>query len=481
MNTRSQPLLRQLTLTTLTVALGTAVVVHAQSPAAPNAAAQPSAAKVAAAAASAAAIKDVVLDTPSAPAAASTAGRLVATPRLAQTPAAAPPIYTSPLHDAAAASALADLGLQALRQQSRDQGQANFNAAVSPLSIAVALGLVHAGAAGQTQRDLSTVLSSAAAGGQGFGKRLPSLLSRLGAADQPVFTMANRLWLRRDVAPQVPAPYLATVRARFGADAVSIAFDQGDSARLAINAWTADHTRKRITELLPAGSITAATKLVATNAIHFKSPWAQPFDAAATKALPFQVPGGSKPVPTMVDERLVRHGTVDELSVLELPFANRAYALMIAMPPGKHTMDGLEQDLAGLDMAAWSSQLKESVCQLQLPRFHIDAPAISLKAMLQGIGVQQAFTDRAELQPLLGAAAVGVGLEDVFHRATVTIDEAGGEAAAATAVTAQAKSFAMPAPTCAVDRPFVFAIVHKPTGTPLFVGKVVDPGTRAKE
>ena len=428
--------------------------------------------------------KDVVLD--SAPAASPAAapadgGRLVPTPG---TPAAAvrpAAVYTSPVHDAAIAGALGDLGLQALRQLSTSHGQANFNAAVSPLSLATALGLVHAGSSGETQRELAALLSPAAGGGQGFSARLPSVLARMTGGDQPVFTMANRLWLRSDVAPQVPATYLSTVRNRFAADAVSLALDQGDAARQAINAWTAQQTQQRITDLLPPGSITASTKAVVTNAIHFKSPWASPFDPGATRALAFQVPGGAKAVPTMVDERPVRHGTVDGLSVFELPFADKAYALMIAMPPGKHTMDGLEQDLAGLDMAAWSSQLKESVCQLQLPKFHLDAPVISLKGTLQAMGARRAFTDQAELQPLLGKAAVGVGLEDVFHRATVTIDEAGGEAAAATAATAQAKSFTPPAPRCAVDRPFIFAIVHKPTGTPLFVGKVVDPSALAKE
>ena len=409
-------------------------------------------------------------------------GRLVATPSGAASVPAAAAIFTTPMHDAAAAGALADLGLHLLRSESLDSGGAEVNAVVSPLSLAAALGLLHAGASGDTQRELAALLAPSPAGNQGFARRLPSLLSRLAPADAAAspFVMASRVWLRHDVAPTVPAPYLASVRGLYGADAVSISFDDGERARALINDWTALHTRKRITDLLPAGSVRPSTKAVLTNAVHFKSRWDKPVDAALTQPLPFATAKGPREVPTMVDERPVRRGTVDGASVVELPFAGRQYTLMLAMPSGQQTLDNLQKNLAGLDMAAWSARLEESNCELHLPKFAIPAEARSLKAALLGLGVRRAFTDTAELQPLLGSGAAGTGIDDVIQSASVTIDESGGEAAAATAVTVQAKSLALPAPLCAVDRPFVFAIMHKPTGTPLFVGKVADPSVGAK-
>ena len=432
--------------------------------------------------------KDVVVDaaSPAAPpqggSAGAVGGRLVPTPGPAPRPSGPAGIFTTPTHDAATAASLADLGLALLQQQSRASGKAQVNAVVSPLSAASALGMVHAGAGGETGRELATLLSSSAAGQQGFAARLPSVLQRLAAkpgADSP-FVMANRVWIRKDVASAVPAPYAATVKARYNAEAAVLSFDNGEAARKAINGWTSDQTRKRIPELLPAGSITPTTKVVVTNAIHFKSKWAQPFDPKATESKPFHAASGTKLVPTMVDERAVLQGTVDNLSVMELPFANSTYALMIAMAPKGHTLDALEKDLAGIDMAAWSGQLKASTCRLELPRFAIDAKAGSLKSALQALGVRTLFTDQADLAPLLGKAAAGTQVDDVYHSATIVIDETGGEAAAATAATIQAKSFQLPPPACAVDRPFVFAVVHKGTGAPLFVGKVADPSLPGK-
>jgi serpin B len=61
------------------------------------------------------------------------------------------------------------------------------------------------------------------------------------------------------------------------------------------------------------------------------------------------------------------------------------------------------------------------------------------------------------------------------HKANITVDEDGTEAAAVTAVESQATSAGPRSVTLRADRPFAFAIVHKPTGAPLFIGQVADP------
>ena len=64
----------------------------------------------------------------------------------------------------------------------------------------------------------------------------------------------------------------------------------------------------------------------------------------------------------------------------------------------------------------------------------------------------------------------------VFHQTFVRVDEKGTEAAAATAVVMPRDGSAAPKVTQVnVDRPFLFAIRHAPTGAVLFVGQVTDP------
>jgi serpin B len=68
----------------------------------------------------------------------------------------------------------------------------------------------------------------------------------------------------------------------------------------------------------------------------------------------------------------------------------------------------------------------------------------------------------------------------VFHQTWLKLDENGTEAAAATAVAMRAGASARQEPPpppieVRVDRPFVFAIQHVPSGTCLFLGRLTDP------
>ncbi len=67
---------------------------------------------------------------------------------------------------------------------------------------------------------------------------------------------------------------------------------------------------------------------------------------------------------------------------------------------------------------------------------------------------------------------------DVVHKAYVSADESGTEAAAASAVIMMAG--AMPGEnvkpiTMTIDRPFIFLIRDIPTGAILFMGRVMNP------
>jgi serpin B len=66
-------------------------------------------------------------------------------------------------------------------------------------------------------------------------------------------------------------------------------------------------------------------------------------------------------------------------------------------------------------------------------------------------------------------------ISDVFHKAFVAVDEAGTEAAAATAVVIAKLALPMFDVELNIDRPFIFAIRDLEMGIVLFVGRVVNP------
>lgn len=422
----------------------------------------------------AAAVKDVVLDAP-APGPAP-----VPVPPVTTSVGQAPSAGLEHRHRATAA-AVADLGLALLRAQSAATGQARSNAVVSPVSLASAMGLLHAGSAGASADEIAGLLGAAPARGTVFSRDYPALLARLNSSG-PALASANRVWVDALLAPGVPASYLAAVKGRYQSDAAAASFAQPEAALKSINQWAAEHTGQRIQELLPGGAITAATQVVLTNAVHFRSAWEQPFNPEATVGRPFgndPASPAAHPVPTMVRSMNVRRGVVDNAEVMEVPFANGVFALTVAMPPKGHTLNAFETDLSGQDIAiGWSQQLHHERCRVELPRFVIHPKSISLKEVLRSLGVQTVFSSRADLSPLLGSKAREVELDNVYQSAGIKVDETGSEAVAATAAVASLKSITLEPRVCAVNRPFVFVITHVATGTPVFVGKVADPASR---
>ena len=356
------------------------------------------------------------------------------------------------------------------------------NAVVSPVATAVALGLVQAGASGLAEQEIEALFGPRPQGGRALRQGLPALLRQMqgepGTASP--LALAARMWV--DGQASVPKPYVQRLASRWQADAQRVSFAQSEAARALINSWTAERTAGRIQDLLPAGSISSATQMALTSAVHFRSPWEKPFDAAQTVARPFKTAAGaSKAVPTMVDERAVMQTRVDGHLVMEIPFAplggQPGFALLVAVPDEGAAAPARPALTSGAQLARWRSALAPIKCELSLPRFAVAPVSGSLKSALQGLGVKTVFTDRADLRPMLGRGAHQMHLDDVHQAAGITVDEQGGEAVAAAAATVRSKSFALPVPTCAVDRAFMFALVHQNSGAPLFVGRVGDPSS----
>ena len=372
------------------------------------------------------------------------------------------------------AAALADLARSLLRESGP------VNAVVSPLAAAVALGLVQSGASGAAEHEIEALFGPGPLGARATRHTLPALLRQVqgqagASSSSPSLSFAARMWVDTGAAPGVPQAYAKRLASRWQADAVQVSFAQSEATREQINHWTAQHTAGRIPNLLPAGSVNSATRMALTAAVHFRSAWEKPFDAALTVARPFQTAGGeSKPVPTMVDERGVLQARLDGQLVMEIPFApaGGAFALLVVVPEEGTTA---AVSFTGAQLARWRAALTPVKCELALPKFSILPRSGSLKTALQAIGVKTVFTEAADLRPMLGRSADPAHLDDVHHAAGITIDEQGGVAVAAVAATVRAKSLALPLPSCAVDRAFSFAIVHQPSGMPVFVGRLADP------
>lgn len=354
---------------------------------------------------------------------------------------------------------------------------ADQNLALSPFSIAVALAMTANGAAGATLSQMLDVLhiDSLASYNGGMASLTRSLEALAGPVDLPDGTkgeiaLVSADQLFGDASEQFGRPFLTVLAKEYGAGMRTVDFAHDvEAARALVNAWTADRTHDRIPTILPPGSVDPTTRLVLVNALYFKAPWADVFEKAATTRQAFHRADGSR-----VDVAMM-HGSPQgatylagpRLRAARLPYAGDTLAMTVALPDPGHEHEALDALMGGL-----LTSPGEPGVALSMPRWSYRTPS-DLRQVLIDLGMGLAFSDRADFTPM--APHDQLQIHDVLHQAFVAVDEAGTEAAAATAVVMDEASGMVTPHTLVLDRPFLFVVHDRVHGTPLFVGRVADP------
>ncbi len=356
------------------------------------------------------------------------------------------------------------------------------NAIVSPASVWEALAMTHAGARGETAGEMAHVLGMPD-DRDAIATAAESLRTLFAEAkgEKVVLDTANRIWVQKE--KPLEDEFIALLADRYAAGAGIVDFvGAAEAARAEINAWVGDHTARKIPELLTAGAITPLTRLVLTNAVYLKAPWATPFEKDATRPQPFH-PAGAGPfdVPFMHRSGRLVAAKVGAgptaATVCEIPYAGDRLAMLVIVPDA---IEGLDAVLAGLDgasLSGWrSGPLEPRPVTLALPKWTARKP-LSLNDALVTLGMQQAFAPgTADFSGIDGTRDLFVSA--VVHEGFVEVAEEGTEAAAATGVAVGVRS-ALPRPEepldVRADRPFAWAVVERGTDAILFAGTVTDP------
>ena len=358
------------------------------------------------------------------------------------------------------------------------------NLALSPISISSALTMTWAGARGETAEQMQKVLHVAGEPGQAMdvsGK----LLASFGTADSKVILrVANRLFGEKTYTFE--KSYLDSTDKTFGAGLEAVDFlKDAEKSRETINAWVEKKTEKRITDLIPSGSLDQDTRLVLVNAIYFLADWQHPFDKARTQPDDFIVSSSNKVRAQMMHhEASYNFAEVDGAKLLELPYQGGEMSMLVALPNEADGIAKLEKVLSADKLAEWSKAMKSERVKVSLPKFEVNpSKATKLDDALKKLGMKLAFDRKgADFTGMAKPPSPGEQLvvSHVFHKAFVKVDEKGTEAAAASAVSMSAKGAAPPAAAkeLKVDHPFVYLIRDNKTGLVLFMGRVADPTVR---
>jgi serpin B len=346
------------------------------------------------------------------------------------------------------------------------------NLFISPLSIAMALGMTYNGAGGETQAAMQQALELEGMSIQQINEAYRDLIDLLFELDPLVqFDLANSIWYRHDITFE--QAFFDINRAYF--DATVEALDFGlPSAANTINAWVRENTGDKIEEIV-ASPIPSHVVMYLINAIYFKGTWTYQFDKDLTQDAPFTLLTGNERTVEMMshaEEADLAYVTTDSFDAIDLPYGGQAFTMTVLLPREGIDVDAVVDELDSGSWNSWMSGLAETSAKVSMPKFTLEYE-IELNDVLSALGMEMAFTPGAanfsKMRP-----ANDLYISKVMHKTFVDVYEEGTEAAAATSVEIGL--------TCAcgpfefrVDRPYLFAIREKYSGTIIFMGKIVDP------
>lgn len=250
-----------------------------------------------------------------------------------------------------------------------------------------------------------------------------------------------------------------------------------EEAREQINDWVKVRTHDKIPSLL-GEPLDRDTLVFLVNAIHFKARWQYPFEAENTYAGNFHVSAEEtvKCDMMMLTERTreLRIGNSDHLDcrMIELPYVGD-FAMLILSPFVAGNLENVEKKLSSKLLREELPRLEKGFGmdpEIYLPRFKIEYE-VELEDTLKAFGIESIFDQqRANLKGMINGDNISVS--KVIHKAVVEVNEEGTEAAAVTGI---GITFMSMPPQYRLDHPFLFVIFHRPTSTPVFVGRMSRP------
>jgi serine protease inhibitor len=308
---------------------------------------------------------------------------------------------------------------------------------LSPYGLQRALEVVRSGATGRTRDALDGVLGEA---------ETPALELEDPAV---ILELATAAWLADGYAPG-PALTLETGP-----------LDVGH-----VNAWASERTHGMIRHVVD--SFERDEVLAITDAVYLDAAWTKPFDPARTAPKRFADVGD---VPMMCATGEFGYAEGGDLRAVELPYGETLALSFIAV------LADAGEPAAG----AWRElEFRRRPGTVELPRFSAETDA-ELTEPLKALGLSPVFEPGGDLENLFTGPGEKA-LSRVKQRARTDVDERGTRAAAVTVVTAMRVSARLDPPPpfhLIFDRPFLWAVEHRATGTPLFVGRVRQPRRRS--
>ena len=351
------------------------------------------------------------------------------------------------------------------------------NIFISPLSVSLALGMTYNGSRNETAEAMKATLHLDGLSTEDINKAYRSLIDLLTGMDNSVkFNIANSIWYRNGF--KVYDDFITINRKFFDAEVRELVFN--DEAVSIINLWVDEKTQHKIPKIIepPIGHDVV---MFLINAIYYKADWKYQFEADKTREEPFYLDGSTDTTCQMMTFEGASEFNFyydDNISAVELPYGEGNFNMLAILP---HDNNSVNNIVSSIDNTYWKDILNsmgKTEMYLFLPKFKMSL-GYQLKNILSAMGMSIAFVPKqADFSGIADPIIEGpLWIDKVIHKTFIDVNEEGTEAAAVTAVVVvRTTSVGGDQPlVLRFNRPFIFVIYEKHTGSIMFMGKIMKP------
>lgn len=341
------------------------------------------------------------------------------------------------------------------------------NVFISPFSISCAMAMTYPGARGKTAEEMKTAMRFLS-DLKTQNNEYSYLLRELAEADSALI-INNTVWTHNGMIYE--PEFMDIMTSYFGSNFKQVNFADSEKTREEINKAIEVQTQEKIKDLIPEKSITPDTRLVLTNAVYFKDTWAVPFKKELTHKGKFYTASKTINAMFMQGSGSFNGFENDAVSILELPYKDRRFSMLILLP--KRTIEEFEKSVLTADNYASWHLSRVVFDKILLPRFKMEQTT-NVIPILEGFGMTTAFKeDEADFSGITTEQSLSIS--GIYHKAFVEVNEDGTEAAASTSVVITQRTGRPKQSNFIADHPFIFIIQDVKSKSILFIGKLTNP------
>lgn len=334
------------------------------------------------------------------------------------------------------------------------------NAVISPMSIIALLGIAAASTEDDTSDEIVRFIKADSK--EELLYWVSEMIKIIMASDST--ELANVVIASEKIKDSIKPEYKDKIGKFFDAAVIS-----SSNIVKEVNSWVNKKTKGMISNIADDSMSDMLAALL--NAITFISDWREKYEADDIGSDEYTNYDGTICETAMLYSSEKRYVENEFYTGFIKAYKDNDFEFMALLPKKKKSKSFFKKAFISSELSDLYKNAQHIKVNTVMPEFKTDYTE-NLTAFLERNGIKNIFTDSADFSPM--ATNTSLKIDSVLHKAHIEVTRRGTKAAAVSFAYVVAGAAVMMEETKEVilDRPFIYAVMNKKTGLPVFVGTV---------